>query len=170
MDSHSRQDPLAIARDLGPAIAAASDTIERSRRIPEPLLSQLHESRLFRLLMPRSVGGEQTEPGVCFSVIEEFARNDASVGLTHADVIDLDVFEGPLVGKGHQPVALKPDVGLNAHPETFLSNGRAVVLEVNAHGVFLDDEGLVCVTGRRWRIARRRLCGQLRRGHEQGRS
>ena len=79
MDIQDRPDPLAIARDLGPAIAAASDAIEKSRRIPEPLLSQLHESRLFRLLLPRSVGGGQTEPGTCFLVIEEFARHDASV-------------------------------------------------------------------------------------------
>ncbi len=79
MDSHSRQDPLAIARDLGPAIAAASDTIEKSRRIPEPLLSQLHDSQLLRLFLPSSVGGGQAEPGTCLLVIEEFARHDASV-------------------------------------------------------------------------------------------
>ena len=80
MDSHSRQDPLAPARDLGPAIAAASDAIEKARRIPEPLLSQLHDSRLFRMLLPRSVGGEEAEPGTCLCVIEEFGRHDASVG------------------------------------------------------------------------------------------
>ena len=79
MDSHSRQDPLAAARDLGPAIAAASDAIEKARRIPEPLLSQLHNSQLLRLFLPRSVGGGQADPGTCLQVIEEFARNDASV-------------------------------------------------------------------------------------------
>ena len=79
MDTQDRPDPLATARALGPAIAAAADTIENTRRIPAPLLSQLHESRLFRLLLPRSVGGEQTEPGTCLA-IEEIARHDASVG------------------------------------------------------------------------------------------
>jgi alkylation response protein AidB-like acyl-CoA dehydrogenase len=79
MDSHSRQDPLTAARELGPAIAAASDTIERTRRIPEPLLTQLHDSQLLRLFLPASVGGGQAEPGTCFQVIEEFARHDASV-------------------------------------------------------------------------------------------
>jgi len=68
-----------MARNLGPAIAAASDAIERTRRIPEPLLGQLYESGLFRLLLPRSAGGQQTEPGTCLSVIEEIARHDASV-------------------------------------------------------------------------------------------
>jgi alkylation response protein AidB-like acyl-CoA dehydrogenase len=79
MDSQDRPDPLAVARDLGAAIAAASDTIECTRRIPEPLLAQLHESRLFRLLLPRTAGGDQTEPGTYLSAVEEIARHDASV-------------------------------------------------------------------------------------------
>ncbi|CAN0088095.1 unnamed protein product, partial [Phaeothamnion confervicola] len=52
-------DPVAGARALGPAIAAASDEIERTRRIPPALLSVLHDAKLFRLLLPRSVGGEE---------------------------------------------------------------------------------------------------------------
>ena len=79
MDTHDRPDPLAIARELGAAIAGASDTIEKTRRIPEPLLAQLHQSRLFRMLLPRSVGGEQAEPGSLPLAIEEIARHDASV-------------------------------------------------------------------------------------------
>jgi hypothetical protein len=58
MDIQDRPNPLATARDLGPAIAAAADAIEKTRRIPAPLLARLHDSRLFRLLLPRSVGGE----------------------------------------------------------------------------------------------------------------
>lgn len=79
MDTQDRPDPLATARALGPAIAAAADTIEQTRRIPAPLVSQLHASRLFRLWLPRSVGGEQTDPGTCLLAIEEIARHDASV-------------------------------------------------------------------------------------------
>ena len=79
MDSQSRQDPLASARELGAAIAAASDTIESTRRIPPSLLAQLHGSGLLRMLLPRSVGGDQTEPGSYLLAIEEVARHDASV-------------------------------------------------------------------------------------------
>ena len=80
MDTQDRPDPLATARALGPAIAAAADEIEQTRRIPAPLLTQLHASRLFRLLLPRSVGGEQTDPGTYLLAIEEIARHDGSVG------------------------------------------------------------------------------------------
>jgi indole-3-acetate monooxygenase len=79
MDTRDPPDPLAMARDLGAAIAAAADAVESTRRIPEPLLARLHESRLFRMLLPRSVGGDQMEPGRYVLAIEEIARHDASV-------------------------------------------------------------------------------------------
>ena len=72
-------DPVAGARLLGPAIAAASDEIERTRRLPPALLSALHDARLFRLLLPRSVGGEEVTPGIYMESVEEVARHDASV-------------------------------------------------------------------------------------------
>lgn len=74
-----RIDAVARARALGPAVAAVADEIERTQEIPEPVLGQLHESRLLRLLLPRSVGGEQVEPWVYLKAVEEMARHDGSV-------------------------------------------------------------------------------------------
>jgi alkylation response protein AidB-like acyl-CoA dehydrogenase len=79
MHHQNRSDPVARARRLGAAIAAASDTIENTRLIPEPLLSELHEARLFRMLLPRSVGGDQVEPGTYFLAVAEIGRHDASI-------------------------------------------------------------------------------------------
>ncbi len=75
-----RPDPLARARDLGPAIEAAADEIERTQRIPEPLLSQLHAARLCRMFLPRSVDGDEVEPWVYVRAIEEISRHDGSLG------------------------------------------------------------------------------------------
>ncbi|HXA26944.1 MAG TPA: acyl-CoA dehydrogenase family protein [Acetobacteraceae bacterium] len=75
-----RPDPVALARDLGPAIETAADEIERTQRIPEPLLSQLHAARLCRMFLPRSVGGDEVEPWVYLRAIEEISRHDGSVG------------------------------------------------------------------------------------------
>ncbi len=72
-------DPLAQARALAPRIAASSDEIELTRRIPEPLLSELHAARLFRMLLPRSAGGDEVEPWVYLDAVEEIARHDGSV-------------------------------------------------------------------------------------------
>ena len=79
MDIQTRPDPVARARELGAEIAASADEIERTRRIPEALLGRLHDSRLFRMLLPRSAGGDETEPALYMAAIEELARHDASI-------------------------------------------------------------------------------------------
>ena len=77
--SDPSSNPADRARALGPVVAAASDEIERTRRLPSALLSALHDARLFRLLLPRSAGGEEVSPGVYLAAMEEVARHDASV-------------------------------------------------------------------------------------------
>ena len=73
-------DPIARARELGPAIEAAADEIERTQRIPETLLSLLHSARICRMLLPRSVDGDEVEPWIYLRAIEEVSRHDGSVG------------------------------------------------------------------------------------------
>ncbi len=73
-------DLVARARAVGPAIEAAAADIERTQRIPEPLLSHVHEARLCRMLLPRSVDGDEVEPWVYLRAIEEISRHDGSVG------------------------------------------------------------------------------------------
>jgi alkylation response protein AidB-like acyl-CoA dehydrogenase len=69
---------IARARAVRDAVASASDEIERDRRLPPALLDKLHEAELFRLLLPRSVSGIETDPVTFFHVMETIARADAS--------------------------------------------------------------------------------------------
>jgi alkylation response protein AidB-like acyl-CoA dehydrogenase len=69
---------IARAEAVQPSVAAASDEIERDRRLPPSLLDKLHEAQLFRLLLPRSANGIETDPVTFFHVIETIARADAS--------------------------------------------------------------------------------------------
>ena len=69
---------LARAEAVRPAITAASDQIERERRLPPAVLDELHEAQLFRLLLPRSANGIETDPVTFFHVIETIAQADAS--------------------------------------------------------------------------------------------
>jgi indole-3-acetate monooxygenase len=80
MDEQNRSDPVTKARDLGSVIAAAADELERTRRIPALLLEQLHRSRLLRMLLPRSVDGDQVDPSTYLAAIEELSRHDGSIG------------------------------------------------------------------------------------------
>src|SRR5215475_3805860 len=76
----SAPDPIARARELGPAIETAAVEIERTQRIPEPLLSQMHDARICRMLLPRAADGDEVEPWVYLRAIEELSRHDGSVG------------------------------------------------------------------------------------------
>ncbi len=69
---------IARANAVSAAVAAASGEIERSRRLPPALLDRLHEAELFRLLLPRSSNGIETDPVTFFHVIETIARADGS--------------------------------------------------------------------------------------------
>ncbi|MFI5003205.1 MAG: acyl-CoA dehydrogenase, partial [Reyranellales bacterium] len=65
---------ISRAEALRPAIEAASNDTEDNRRVAPSVLDKLHEARLFRLLLPRSSGGIETDPVTFFNVIETVAR------------------------------------------------------------------------------------------------
>jgi alkylation response protein AidB-like acyl-CoA dehydrogenase len=69
---------ISRAEAVRPAVAAASNEIESTRRLPPGLLDELHEAGLFRLLLPRSSNGIETDPVTFFHVMETIARADAS--------------------------------------------------------------------------------------------
>ena len=79
-DVISTASPVARARALAATIAEHGDAIEGGRRLPEALVDRLHEARLFRMLYPRSVGGDEVEPGAYVEAVAEAARADGSVG------------------------------------------------------------------------------------------
>jgi alkylation response protein AidB-like acyl-CoA dehydrogenase len=66
------------ADKLAPLIAAHADRIEEGCRLSGPVLTALHEAGLFRLLLPRSLGGAEVDPATFARVIETVARTDAS--------------------------------------------------------------------------------------------
>ena len=82
MGSTTADDPaidyLRRARELAPDIAAAADEIECRRELPEAVVDALVERGLFRLLLPRSLGGAELLPTDFVPVIEEIAEADAS--------------------------------------------------------------------------------------------
>lgn len=79
MDQLAVEDPARLARALRPELLAAADEIEATQDFPEPLISRLHEARLFQLLLPRSAGGVQADPVTYLRALIEVAQGDGSV-------------------------------------------------------------------------------------------
>ncbi len=59
-------------------MAASADRIEADRRLPADILAALHDAGLFRLLLPKALGGAELEPALFMQTIEAVAQGDAS--------------------------------------------------------------------------------------------
>ena len=73
---------LDAVRALAPKIAARAAQIEAARRVPLDLIEDLTAAGCFRMLVPRSHGGEGVDLMGAMRVYEELGRADASVGWT----------------------------------------------------------------------------------------
>jgi len=72
------QDWIARARALTPLLAAAAPRIEEERALPADVLDALHAAKMFRMLLPRSLGGAELDLETFFQVICVVAEGDAS--------------------------------------------------------------------------------------------
>ena len=69
---------MQVARELAPEIAAAAAETEAGGELPRELAARIADAGLFRLLVPRSLGGAELDQPTYVRVIEELARADAS--------------------------------------------------------------------------------------------
>ena len=69
---------VARVREMASMLDAASDEIDRRRELPEGVVEALIERGLFRLLLPRPLGGAELLPAQYVPVIEEIAKHNAS--------------------------------------------------------------------------------------------
>jgi alkylation response protein AidB-like acyl-CoA dehydrogenase len=71
---------LHAAIGLAEQIRAASDEVERARRVPPNIAMAMKEAGVFGMAMPRVWGGPELDPLTQFRVIEALAMADGSVG------------------------------------------------------------------------------------------
>jgi alkylation response protein AidB-like acyl-CoA dehydrogenase len=71
---------LRAAIGLADQIRAASEEIERGRRLPSGIAVAMKEAGVFGMAMPRAWGGPEADPLTQFRVIEALAMADGSVG------------------------------------------------------------------------------------------
>src|SRR5258708_12960818 len=73
-----RQDYLARARELRPILAGGGDEAERRREVTPEVVEALIERGIFKMLLPKSIGGAELDPLTYTAVLEELARGDGS--------------------------------------------------------------------------------------------
>jgi len=80
--------PLEAARKLGPFIRASAPDTELQRELPRPLFEAMADAGLFRLALPRAIGGAEMDLPRYIEVIEEIGKRRGEMRhmkLVHSD-------------------------------------------------------------------------------------
>lgn len=82
MDVHTPEpatsEHIDSARRLIPLLRAAGPAIDAGRELPPEVLDAMHAAELFRLLVPRVLGGAELMPATYIQCVEAIAMGDAS--------------------------------------------------------------------------------------------
>ncbi len=70
--------PIEAARELAPLIRASAADIHANRELPKPLFEALADAGMFRLALPRGIGGAEIDYPDFVQVMEELGKADAS--------------------------------------------------------------------------------------------
>jgi len=71
---------LAQVRQLAPLVAEHRQAIDRERRLPEAVFKALADAGLFRLWLPKALGGPELSPQEFMDVVEAASGLDGSIG------------------------------------------------------------------------------------------
>src|SRR5579871_1516596 len=71
---------VGAATELRPTIRSYQAQIEQERRLPTPLVAQLKEAGLYRMLVPQQFGGTQVDLPSFFRALALVAEGDGAVG------------------------------------------------------------------------------------------
>jgi len=74
----TRTNAVARAHGVVELLRASADRIEAARALPADVVAALHEARMFRLLLPRSLGGDELHLKTLAQVMEVIGGADAS--------------------------------------------------------------------------------------------
>jgi alkylation response protein AidB-like acyl-CoA dehydrogenase len=142
-------DAVERARMLKPVILAHRDEMEQRRQMPQRLVAAMADAGLFRLSMPRALGGPELDPLTQLRVVEALSMIDASVGWT--------AYVG--LHSGYFAAFLEPDVARDMYADldaftggATKADGTAVVVpggyQVSGHWAFGS-----CCQHSRWIIS-----------------
>src|SRR5829696_1934807 len=113
---------------LEPRIRASAEQVERDGRLPDDLVRAISEAGIFRMMVPKALGGSEVDPVTQMEILEVISRGDGSVGWVTAIAS----------GTSWTTAFLRPDVAAEilADPHAILvgslgvpSGGRAIAVD-----------------------------------------
>jgi len=151
-------DVLNAARELVPRIAAAGDEIERERRLPAAVVGAMAEAGIFRMLVPRSVGGGEVDIATFSRVVETIGAADgstawcvsqgsvsATVAAFLAPEVALEIFGQPSAimaqGVAQRPRAIAAPRGYRVTGEWSFGSGCRHATWLNAGSPVYREDG-----------------------------
>src|SRR6202158_6236778 len=72
--------PIAAARRLAAGVCEHADDLERGRRLPRELVQAFANAGLFRMCVPRQLGGAEVDAATMVQTIEAVSHADGSAG------------------------------------------------------------------------------------------
>jgi alkylation response protein AidB-like acyl-CoA dehydrogenase len=119
---------LERARELQPMLAAAGDEIERGREVTPEIVSAMKERGIFRMLLPRSLGGAELDPLTYTEVLYTLAQGDGSTAWCLGQNSGCSMIAPYLAPEVAREMFGGPD-GILAWGPDLPGAGRAVVVE-----------------------------------------
>ncbi len=131
--------PLKIAQNPRELIESEADRVDEKLTLTKPIVDKLVESGLFRLLVPRDLGGLEADPSTIIDVFEELSFADGSVGWAFAQNTTVMAYSAYLDRECGMRLAKAP-----AAAGMFASLG---VAHKEEKGITSQDAGPLSVTG-----------------------
>jgi alkylation response protein AidB-like acyl-CoA dehydrogenase len=78
LPSYTRSDLLDAVDTLAPRLRQAAAEVERERSLTESLVQAMADLGLYRMLLPRTLGGGEIDPLTYFDVVEALAQVDSA--------------------------------------------------------------------------------------------
>jgi indole-3-acetate monooxygenase len=118
--------PLEAARALGPLIRASAAETDAQRELPRPLFEAMADAGLFKLALPRAVGGAELDLPSYIQVIEEIGKGDASTGWVTNQVAIFATYAARMPREAARAIWIDPPRSVVAN--TPLASAQAVVV------------------------------------------
>src|SRR5690606_6744668 len=105
-------DTAALLADLSALAARHKSEGDRLRRLPPALAESFHRHDVYRLLLPRDLGGGQLDPLAFLRLVEDLAAVDGSTAWCLAIGIGSGLFAGYLPLARSRSMFASPDCGI----------------------------------------------------------